>query len=109
RDGRALFPGRPQRLPLPPAVSADTNGVAEYEVEGGLAQRGSGSRRELLVRWKGYGAEDDQWQSRSELLRTAPVRVAEYDALQQGDSPRAALAALSQLLAGTGQPAVAGA
>jgi integrase-like protein/chromodomain-containing protein len=109
RDGRALFPGRPQRLPQLPAVSADTNGVAEYEVECLLAQRGSGSRRELLVRWKGYGAEDDQWQPRSELLRTAPIRVAEYDALQQGDSPRAALAALSQLLAGTSQPAKAGA
>jgi hypothetical protein len=98
RDGHSLFPGRPQRLHQPPAVESDTNGVAEYEVECVLAQRGSGARRELLIRWKGYGPEHDQWQSRSQLMRTAPLRVAEYDAIQQGGSQRAALAALSQLV-----------
>src|SRR4051794_29421195 len=41
RDGRALFPGRPQRLHQPPAVEADSNGVAEWEVECILAQRRS--------------------------------------------------------------------
>jgi hypothetical protein len=97
RDGHSLFPQRPQQLHQPPAVTADTNGVAEYEVECVLAQRGTGARRELLIRWKGYGPEHDQWQSRSQLIRTAPLRVAEYDAMQQGGSQRAALAALSQL------------
>ena len=47
-----------------------------------LAQRGSRSRREMLVRWKGYGSEHDQWQPRSELARTAPAAVAEFDARQ---------------------------
>jgi hypothetical protein len=61
----ALFPGRPQRLHQPPAVDADTNGVAEYEVKSVLAQRGSTNRRELLIRWKGYGAEHDEWQPRT--------------------------------------------
>ena len=98
RDGHSLFPHRPQQLPQLPAVHADTNGVAEYEVECVLAQRGSGARRELLIRWKGYGPEHDQWQSRSQLIRTAPLRVAEYDAMQQGGSQSAALAALSQLV-----------
>jgi hypothetical protein len=101
RDGRTLFPGRPQRLQQPPAVSEDTNGAPSYEVECVLAQRNSGARRELLVRWKGYGAEHDQWQRRSELVRSAPIAVAEYDALQQGGSQRAVLAAFSQLLART--------
>ena len=96
-DGRALFPDRPQRLQQPPSVRTDTNGVASYEVECVLAQRGSHARRELLVRWKGYGPEHDEWQLRSQLVRTAPVVVAEYDALQQGGSQRAAQLVLNQL------------
>jgi hypothetical protein len=59
-------------------VDADTNGVAEYEVESVLAQRGSTNRRELLIRWKGYGAEHDEWQPRTQLIRTAPIVVAEW-------------------------------
>jgi hypothetical protein len=98
RDGRALFPGRPQRLQKLPAVSVDTNGVASYEVDSVMAQRGVGPRRELLVRWKGYGPEDDEWVRRSELVHTSPLKVAEYDALQQGGSPRGVQAALHQLL-----------
>jgi RNase H-like domain found in reverse transcriptase/Reverse transcriptase (RNA-dependent DNA polymerase)/Integrase zinc binding domain/Chromo (CHRromatin Organisation MOdifier) domain len=99
RDSNRLFPGRPQRLYQPPAVDKDTNGVASYEVEAVLAQRGAGAQRELLVRWKGYGAEHDQWERRSELVRTAPIAVAEYDALRQGGSRHAAQAVLMQLLA----------
>jgi len=98
RDGHTLFPGRPQRHSQPPAVRTDTNGVGEYEVECVTAQRGVGMRRQLLVRWKGYGAEHDEWQSRSQLVRTAPVAVAEFDALQQGGTQQAAMAALYQLL-----------
>jgi len=85
-------------------VSADTNGVAEYEVEAVLAQRsgrgGGRADRELLVRWKGYGAEHDQWQPRRELTRTAPEAVAEFDSRQQGHdvSQRGAQVALQQLL-----------
>ena len=105
RDGRAAFPGRPLRLNQPPAVDKDTNGVAEYEVDSVVAQRGgSGNRRELLIRWKGYGPEHDEWQARSELMRTAPLRVAEYDALQQGISTRAAQAALYQIFLHTAKP-----
>jgi hypothetical protein len=84
RDGRSLFPTRPQRFEQPPAVVTDTNGVASYEVERALAQRGSNSRRELLVRWKGYSAEHDEWVLRSQLQRTAPDVVTSYEALQHG-------------------------
>jgi hypothetical protein len=97
RDGRALFPGRPERLHRPPTVEADSNGAPRYEVESVMAQRGVGARRELLIRWLGYGAEDDEWQLRSELVRTAPLAVALYDAMQRGTSQRSVLAALSQL------------
>jgi hypothetical protein len=90
RDGRERFPSRPQRLSAPPAVSADTNGVASYEVEAVLAQRGALRRRELLVRWKGYGAEHDEWKLRNELARTAAEAVAEFDARQSDGAQHAA-------------------
>jgi hypothetical protein len=67
-------------------------------VEAVLAQRGTGTLRELLIRWKGYGPEDDQWQRRCELVRTAPEKVAEYDGLQVGNSLHAARSALYQVL-----------
>ena len=95
RDGSERFPTRPTRLHAPPAVSADTNGVASYEVESVLAQRGGRGRKELLVRWKGYGAEHDEWQPRSELVRTASELVAEFDARQRGGAYHAAQIALS--------------
>jgi hypothetical protein len=97
RDGRTAFPDRPQRMHQPPAVEVDTNGVASYAVEAVMAQRRRGSQRELLVRWVGYGAEHDEWRPRSELVRSAPELVAQYDALQQGGSTQAAQIALSQL------------
>jgi hypothetical protein len=86
RDGNAVFPNRPQRFFQPPAVDTDTNGSGQYEVESVVAQRGKGIRRELLVRWKGYGPEHDEWIRRSQLKHTAPLVVAEYDAIQQGGS-----------------------
>jgi len=82
RDGRGAFPTRPLRVEQPPAVEYDTNGNACYEVDSVLAERGSARRRELLVRWKGYGPEDDQWKSRTELMGEVPHLVAEFDALQ---------------------------
>jgi len=95
RDGSERFPTRPQQLYQPPAVSTDTNGAASYEVESVLAQRGGRGRTELLVRWKGYGAEHDQWQPRAELVRSASKAVAEFDARQRDGAHQAAQIALS--------------
>ena len=89
------------------AVVTDTNGVTRYEVECIMAQRGTGARREMLVHWKGYGTEHDEWRSRSDLTRSAPKAVAEYDAMQQGGSTHAARSALRQLLASMDRPSVA--
>jgi hypothetical protein len=97
RDGKALFPTRPQRLVQPPAVETDTNGVTRYAVEAVLAQRRKGSQREMLVRWVGYGAEQDEWRPRSELVKSAGELVAQFDALQQGGSSYALQLALNQL------------
>lgn len=98
RDGSASFPSRPLRLEQPPAVDADTNGVARYEVECVVAQKGVNNRRQLLVRWKGYGAEHDEWKLRSELVKSAPEVVAQYDALQLGGSMHAIELSLNRLM-----------
>jgi len=82
RDGTGLFPGRPLKHTKPPEVEADTNGVKSYAVESVVAQRGSANRRELLVRWVGYGPEDDQWKPRRELLQSALKAVSDFDRLQ---------------------------
>jgi len=90
RDGNERFPTRPKQLHQPPAVSTDTNGAASYEVDSVLAQRGGRGRKELLVRWKGYGAEHDQWLSRSEVARSASEVIAEFDARQRDGAYHAA-------------------
>lgn len=107
QDGHKLFPGRPQRLAAPPAVSTDTNGVSSYAVEAIVAQRRVGARSQLLVRWLGYGPEHDEWQPRSVLVKSAPIAVAEFDALQRGGSREAAQAALHLILSCRRQAAYA--
>ncbi len=88
KDGRTAFPDRPLRFSHPPAVDRDTNGAPQWEVECLLASRGSDRRRELLIRWKGYGPEHDEWRRRSWLVRSAPLAVEEFDARQQGRPAR---------------------
>jgi len=95
RDGSERFPARPKQLYQPPATSTDTNGAASYEVECVLAQRGGRGRKELLVRWKGYGAEHDQWLLRTEVARCASEAIAEFDARQRDGAYQAAQIALS--------------
>ena len=60
-----LIPWSTAAAAQPPAVQTDTNGVASYEVECVWRSVVASARRELLVRWKGYGAEHDEWQRRS--------------------------------------------
>jgi hypothetical protein len=95
RDGSERFPTRPRQLYQPPAVSTDTNGAESYEVECVLAQRGCRGRKELLVRWKGYGAEHDQWLSRTAVARSASEAIAEFDARQRDGAYQAAQIAFS--------------
>ena len=44
--------------PLPPVVH---DGIEEYKVEKILDSRLFCGRIEYLVRWKGYGVEEDEW------------------------------------------------
>lgn len=81
RDGRQLFPGRPQRYDRPPpAINADSNGDEEFVVDRILAKRTS--RRggaSYLVSWVGYPPEENTWEPRASLHRTL---VAEFETEQ---------------------------
>ena len=47
----------------------------EYEVQKIITERGRGPTQEFLVRWKGFGQEEDSWLRREEL--TGAPRVLE--------------------------------
>jgi hypothetical protein len=68
RDGRALFPARPQPFNRPPPeAQADSNGDEVWEVERILAARKRGRRQEFLVAWRGYPPEENTWEPRASL------------------------------------------
>ena len=72
--------GRPRRPAAAPSRARDGAAAAVVDL---VAQNGAGSRRRLLVRWVGYAPEEDSWEKRSELVKTAAKKVAEWEALQQ--------------------------
>ena len=65
-----------------PPPFADVEGAVAYEVDKVVDRRyylaGSQMRVQYLVRWKGYGPEDDTWQSRHSL-RHARQAIQEYE------------------------------
>ena len=50
---------------LPKAVQVEDD--AEYEIDSILCHRGRPRHRQYLLRWKGYGPEEDMWVSEAEL------------------------------------------
>ena len=71
RDGRRLFPSRPQQYDRPPpGIAADSNGDAEFVVERIVAQRKRGRVKEFLVAWKGYPPEENTWEKRAAVAHT---------------------------------------
>lgn len=83
RDGRGLYPDRPQRYNRPPPeITADSNGDEEFVVDRVLAKRTT--RRggvSYLVAWKGYAPEESTWEPRSGLSK-ARDSIAEFEAVQ---------------------------
>jgi hypothetical protein len=81
-DGN-LFPDRSQSPPPEPIVMEDAE---EYEVERILDHRrvvrGRRTTQEYLIRWKGYGPEEDTWEPTSHL-RGAREMLDEYRSSQE--------------------------
>ena len=62
----------------PEPISKD--GEEEYEVEEVLDSRVFKGRLEYLVRWKGYGPEEDSWENGLELAEGAAEAIADFHA-----------------------------
>ena len=75
-DGFELFPGRPPAFARPPPEEINEQGAEVYEVDKIIAHRGSGTRRQYLILWKGYPLESSTWEPAREI--DAPDALAEY-------------------------------
>jgi transposase InsO family protein len=84
RDGRSLFPSRPQAYARPPPeAAADSNGDAVFVVSHIVAARRVGRAKQYLVMWKGYPPEEATWQPRSSL-DGAREALAEFEQRERG-------------------------
>ena len=72
-----LYPSR--ALERPPAVQGEGE-EQEWELESIIDRRRRGRGWQYRVQFRGWGAEDEQWRSRRELLTLAPEMLAEFEA-----------------------------
>jgi len=77
KDPNSVFPGRSVPAPEPELV----DGELEYEVQQVLAHRDTRSGRQFLLRWKGYGPEEDTWETEQNIH--APLLLRQYWRRQQ--------------------------
>ena len=74
----------PYQRRRPPMSAVVIDGEDEYEVEKLLQKRsirrGRGWSTQYLVRWLGYGPEDDTWETESELRRNASEMIDTFEA-----------------------------
>ena len=75
-DGFQLFPGRPPAFPRPPPEEINEHGAEIYEVDKIIAKRGTGTRTQYLILWKGYPLESSTWELAREI--NAPDALAEF-------------------------------
>ena len=64
---------RPQKSRQPAPIAHDN--AWAYEAEEVLAERINGSRREFLVRWKGYSKDEDSWEPASNFKNKNPAVI----------------------------------
>ena len=86
RDGSQLFPSRPPPDSRPPPEIAD-DGEEAFEVEEIMGRRYSGTRREYLVKWRGYPQWEWTWEPQRNL-RNAADAVAAFESKLRRSSSR---------------------
>jgi Chromo (CHRromatin Organisation MOdifier) domain len=77
RNPNDVFPQR-QTAPTSPL---QIEGHEEFEVDKILRHRTSSRGRQFLIRWLGYGPEDDSWVSERDIH--APLKLRQYWRLQR--------------------------
>ena len=63
-----LFPGRSLK-PMPDII----DGNEEYEVEAILADKRVGNTTKYLVKWKGFGSDENTWEPESHLVHAKKI------------------------------------
>ena len=84
-------PPSPLTVPKPPAVRKSSNGEEVYEVSHIVAEKDKYDRsantkpstKRFLVRWKGWGPEDDWWMSEDDL-KDAPELLKAWNMVKLG-------------------------
>lgn len=77
---------RKQAVPTEPEIQED--GSVEYEVEKIVDRRKRHNRWEYRVRWKGYGPEDDTYQTAKDLHRARHILKKYEDSLDSVQEKR---------------------
>jgi hypothetical protein len=66
-------PGQHNSAEQPPPAPVITGYDKEYEVEKIITHRKKGRDVQYLVRWKGYGPEDDTWEPERNLRNASNI------------------------------------
>lgn len=93
-DGESMFPDREVKEDRPAGERLeDANGGAvEWEVEAIWGERGTGRRKQYLVKWKGYPMWENTWEP-SENLENAQGVLEQYrEALKEKESETTTMA-----------------
>jgi hypothetical protein len=77
-DGTLDFPSRPDYVAPPPPEVEEEGGEEYFKVEAFRNKRGSGGREKFLVKWMGYGEDQNEWLSAKQLKTDMPD---EYESL----------------------------
>jgi hypothetical protein len=83
QDGQQLFPDRPVPESRPPPEASTDGDASTFEVESILAKRGSGSRTQYLVEWRGYPRWEATWEIASNLGGARQAMVDYEQAIEQ--------------------------
>ena len=75
------IPGK--RSPTPPP-ELDLDGEATWEVEEVLSSRTSYRKVQYIIKWKGYGPDDNTWEPYDSLLGGAEELVKDFHLKNQG-------------------------
>ncbi|MEN9524269.1 MAG: hypothetical protein RL536_338 [Candidatus Parcubacteria bacterium] len=77
----------PEQVSIPPPPE-EIEGQLEYEIEKILSHRQFHGRTQYLIRWRGYGAEDDTWEPADVVAENAQETIDEYLTRSKPVKPR---------------------
>jgi RNase H-like domain found in reverse transcriptase/Reverse transcriptase (RNA-dependent DNA polymerase)/Integrase zinc binding domain/Integrase core domain/Chromo (CHRromatin Organisation MOdifier) domain len=74
--------------PLPRPTPIIVDGQEEWVVEKLSKERGSGDKKEILVRWRGFDAEQSTWEPYDQVKRDVPAMFRAFESRTRRGRPR---------------------